>query len=129
MIEGVKRVFLDSPLIYFVEREGRYWSAVSLVFDRIDAGLMMAVTSPVTLAECLVLPYCKNHHDLVQEFVDRVVSSNMLPRPRSARSVPVRAWKRLTAPLQAFVLFLSAPFNLSADYTFSLRYSIPSATI
>jgi predicted nucleic acid-binding protein len=79
MIEMAKRVFLDTaPLIYFVQGDARYWGAVSSVFGRIDAGLMVAVTSPVTLAECLVLPYRKNHHDLVQEFVDRVVSSNML---------------------------------------------------
>ena len=77
MIERVRRVFLDSaPLIYFVEKEAKYWDAVSLIFDRIDAGLMMAITSAVTLAECLVLPYRKKNLRLAQELFDCIVNGN-----------------------------------------------------
>ncbi len=56
-LEGVRRVFLDTaPVIYYVERNPAYISRVDLVFERLDKGLLQAATSPVTLAECLVIP-------------------------------------------------------------------------
>jgi hypothetical protein len=53
--EGVTRLFLDSaPVIYYVERNSRYFAIVDVIFELIFDGSLMAVTSPVTLAECLV---------------------------------------------------------------------------
>src|SRR4051794_24994804 len=57
-IRGVTRLFLDSaPVIYYAERHPQFFSLVRPFFQSIDAGNIAAVTSPVTLAECLVLPY------------------------------------------------------------------------
>ena len=65
-----------APVIYFFERDPRYWDIVSPIFQRVDDGLLMAVTSPVTLAECLVLPYRRGDLFLMREFVDGVVHGN-----------------------------------------------------
>ncbi|MFH1085193.1 MAG: type II toxin-antitoxin system VapC family toxin [Chloroflexota bacterium] len=74
MTEDIQKVFLDTaPLIYFVERDLRYWDTVSAIFQRIDGGRWTAVTSPVTLAECLVLPYRQNRLALLEQFIERVV--------------------------------------------------------
>ena len=74
-LREAKRVFLDTaPLIYLVERNETYWNAVLEVFTRIDSGKLQVVTSPVSLAECLVLPYRKGRSDLVQIFTDLIVN-------------------------------------------------------
>ena len=64
-LDAVRRIFLDTaPLVYFIEKNERYLAAVRLVFERIDQGLLSAVTSPITLAECLVLPYRKDRAEV-----------------------------------------------------------------
>ncbi|MFM7368982.1 MAG: VapC toxin family PIN domain ribonuclease, partial [Sphaerospermopsis kisseleviana] len=56
-IQG-KKLFLDTvPVIYYVENHPQYQSSVNYVFHGIDSGLLSAVTSPITLSECLVYPY------------------------------------------------------------------------
>ena len=56
-LRGVSRIFLDTaPVIYFVERAPLHFDRVGPVFDLIDVGSVAAVTSPITLAECLVVP-------------------------------------------------------------------------
>ncbi len=56
-LSGIRRLFLDSaPVIYFIEKHPVYYSVLEPIFDRFEAGELVAVTSPVTLAECLVLP-------------------------------------------------------------------------
>ena len=74
-LHGVTRIFLDTaPVIYFVEKNERYSSLVQTVFDRVDDGALRAVTSPVTLAECLVHPYRRELAQLQQDFFDLVVN-------------------------------------------------------
>ncbi|MBM3190757.1 MAG: type II toxin-antitoxin system VapC family toxin, partial [Chloroflexi bacterium] len=89
-LEGIERLFLDTaPLIYYVEGNERYLDVVLAVFERIDRGFIRAYTSPVTLAECLVLPYRKHRAELAQRFYDRIVNgrnTTYVPLdPRSAR--------------------------------------------
>lgn len=58
------RLLLDSaPIIYYFEKHGRYFPIVKAIFERLDKGSLSAVTTPVTLAECLVVPY---RHKLVE---------------------------------------------------------------
>ena len=58
---SVTRLFIDSaPIIYFVEGNAKYLARIAPVFARLDAGTLAAVTSPITLAECLIFPY-RNH--------------------------------------------------------------------
>ncbi len=73
-LQTVTRLFLDSaPAIYAVENHPRYVNLVRVALKRIDAGMLLAVTSPVTLAECLIAPYRLNRPDVSQTFVDLVV--------------------------------------------------------
>ncbi|MEO8286954.1 MAG: PIN domain-containing protein [Chloroflexota bacterium] len=74
---GVSNIFLDtSPVIYFVEGDPRYLDVVKNIFAHIDSGALMAVTSPVTLAECMVLPYRTTRTSLQQDFTRQIVSGN-----------------------------------------------------
>lgn len=58
VLGGIRRLFLDtSPVIYYVEEHPRYIDVVAAVFDAIDDGSLVGVTSPITLAESLVVPY------------------------------------------------------------------------
>lgn len=73
-VRGVARLFLDSaPVIYAVETHPRYVDRVRVVLKRMDAGALLAVTSPVTLAECLIAPYRLGRSDVSQAFIDLVV--------------------------------------------------------
>lgn len=76
-LRNVTRLFLDtSPLVYYVEEDARYLARVDPVFEQIDAGALDAVTSPVTLAECLVVPIRKGQSNLEQTFADLIVNGN-----------------------------------------------------
>ena len=57
-LRSVTRLFVDTaPLIYFVEGNALYLTRVAPIFALLDAGSLAAVTSPITLAECLIIPY------------------------------------------------------------------------
>ena len=76
-LQNLTYLFLDTaPLIYYVENNPTYTRRVQTVFDRIDAGILTAVTSPITLAECLVMPYRSGSAKLQQDFFDLVVYGN-----------------------------------------------------
>ena len=78
-LQTVTRLFLDTaPIVHYVEVDQRYLSRVDPVFDRLDAGALAAVTSPVTLAECLVVPYRQDRDILKQAFVDLLLHGNNL---------------------------------------------------
>jgi predicted nucleic acid-binding protein len=52
-----QRIFFDTaPVIYFVERHPQYFPVVEPIFQQLDAGAFVAVTSPITLSECLMHP-------------------------------------------------------------------------
>ena len=64
------RIFLDTaPVIYFVEANPAYLSVVEDVFRRLDSGSLTAISSPVTLAECLVHPLRRGNSVLADSFV------------------------------------------------------------
>ena len=68
-LAGVARLFLDTaPLIYYVEAHRRYQKLVGTIMERVDGGAITAVTSPITLAECLVLPYRRGLAELADAF-------------------------------------------------------------
>lgn len=73
-LQSVDRIFLDTaPLIYYVERNPTFAPIVDPIFDRIDAGNLAVVTSPVTLLECLVVPCRDGQVDVQQLFMDLIV--------------------------------------------------------
>jgi len=74
LLQSISRLFLDTaPVIYYVERHPNYFVCLEPLFQRIDAGSVIAVTSPVTLAECLVMPFRLNLLPLQQNFSDLIV--------------------------------------------------------
>ena len=76
-LQAIGRLFLDTaPIIYFVEKDQRYAALLRSIFDRIDEGSLVAVTSPVTLAECLVLPFRAGLPGLAEDFAELIVSGN-----------------------------------------------------
>ena len=73
-LHGVRLVFLDTaPVIYYVEGNPQYTNFVRDVFLRIESGETYAVTSPVTLAECIVHPIKHNRPDLVQRYTNVIL--------------------------------------------------------
>ncbi|NEP42511.1 MAG: type II toxin-antitoxin system VapC family toxin, partial [Okeania sp. SIO2H7] len=78
-LEGVTSLFLDSaPVIYYVEQNPQYLAKVRIAFDRIQNGLIMAVASPVTIAECLVVPYRLGQTELQQEYIDLILNNDSI---------------------------------------------------
>ena len=70
-LKGVSSLFLDTtPAIYFVEKHPLYHPAVAEVFRWVDSDKITAVTSPVTLAECMVHPYRLGLKNLQKDFTD-----------------------------------------------------------
>jgi len=68
-IPGGSLVFLDSaPVIYYVERKQPYFEQVSPFFERLDDGKLTAVSSPITLAECIFYPYKQDNLKLAAQF-------------------------------------------------------------
>lgn len=68
-------IFLDTaPVIYFVEQNPEFFPKVQEIFERLDTGNLTAVVSPITLAECLVLPYKQKKTEIAQIFTELLAS-------------------------------------------------------
>jgi predicted nucleic acid-binding protein len=75
-LKNVNRIFLDTaPVIYYVEKNRNYLQKVRVVFERLDDGSLTGVASPVTLSECLVLPFRLEKPDVAQAFI-QMLSNN-----------------------------------------------------
>jgi predicted nucleic acid-binding protein len=75
-LEKIGVLFLDTaPVIYFVEQNPEFASKVQEVFERLDDGKLTAVVSPITLAECLVLPYKQKNSDIAKIFTELLANS------------------------------------------------------
>ncbi|MCX7969161.1 MAG: PIN domain-containing protein [Armatimonadetes bacterium] len=73
-LRNVTRLFVDSaPVIYYAERHPRYFPALRLIFERLDREPFIAVTSPITLAECLVGSVKRGLDELTQAFWDIIL--------------------------------------------------------
>lgn len=74
-LQGITLLFLDTaPIIYLVEQNPQYAERVREIFQHIDDGRIAAVTSPVTLAECLVHPLRLGLAEVRQTIIDVVVN-------------------------------------------------------
>ncbi|MEQ9238638.1 type II toxin-antitoxin system VapC family toxin [Coleofasciculus sp. E2-BRE-01] len=66
-LEGVKRIFIDTaPVIYFVEENPDFVDVVQVVIDKLIAGEIEAVISPVTLAECMSSTTSKERYKIAR---------------------------------------------------------------
>jgi predicted nucleic acid-binding protein len=72
----VRRLFVDTPpVIYHIENHPRYCSLTRVIFRAVRDGAIEAVTSPVTLAECLVHPFRAGNEELVARFRQAITAS------------------------------------------------------
>jgi predicted nucleic acid-binding protein len=72
-LQGVQRLFLDTaPVIYYVETNARHLPSLDIIFDAVDARQLQVVTSPITLAECLVLPYRQKNPPVARLFAQLI---------------------------------------------------------
>src|SRR5690242_10994210 len=77
--ENAKLIFFDaSPVIYVVEGDANYLSRVDPFFDRLNRGELIGVITPVTVAECLVLPARQGDAVLFETFVKLLEPSRAL---------------------------------------------------
>lgn len=73
-IAGVKLIFLDTaPVIYFIERHPTFFPLVRSIFESLSDRDFRAISSPITLAECSIVPYRQGLLELQQVFADALV--------------------------------------------------------
>ncbi len=73
------KVYIDTNIfIYALEYSELYTDKVSAVFSRIHETKSIAVTSQLTLAECLVKPYQVNDISSVEKYEQTISSSTFL---------------------------------------------------
>jgi predicted nucleic acid-binding protein len=110
-LAGVRLLFLDTaPVIYLIERNPRYVAVARAVFRFVVRADIIAVTSPVTLAETLVAPVRAGMPELQRQYRRRIVGGENtwfapIDEPVAWRCADVRAryGLRLGDALQAAV--------------------------
>lgn len=76
-LAGVDRLGMDTnPVIYFVQQSPLFFPVTEPIFQRVSEGSITAVTSALTLMECLVLPYSIGNTQLEQTFTDLLLHTN-----------------------------------------------------
>lgn len=74
-LQDVSLLFLDTaPVIYYVERPAPFFALSRVVFRHINSGLLPAITSPITLAECLLYPHKQGNRKIRRQFLQLIVS-------------------------------------------------------
>lgn len=102
-LKGVNRLFLDTPpVIYYVQSHPLYLPLMDFVFAQVSSGLIEAVTSPITLAECLVLPLRMGNVGLAEHF-RRIITAGFNTRyigidGVAYQAAEIRARYNLTLP-------------------------------
>ncbi len=109
-LASVKQLFLDTaPVIYHVEGNSAYQPLTDQLFQNIQVGAPTAVTSPITLSECLVHPYRHGDMLLAQKF------RNVITAGVNTRYVSVDAVAEQAAELRArYNLKLADAFQIAA---------------
>ncbi|MGL5942118.1 MAG: type II toxin-antitoxin system VapC family toxin [Waterburya sp.] len=81
VFQSVSQVFLDTaPVIYYIEASEGFAEIVWEIFKLLAEGQFQAITSPVTLAECLIVPIRKGQTELQQAFIDLLTNSELVIR-------------------------------------------------
>jgi predicted nucleic acid-binding protein len=109
-LANVRELFLDTaPVIYHVEGNPAYQPLTDPVFQTIQAGTLTAVTSSITLSECLVHPYRHGDVALAQRF------RNVITAGVNTRYVGVDAVAERAAEVRArYNLKLADAFQIAA---------------
>lgn len=101
---GPGPIALDTAVfIYFIEEDPTYLPLVDKIFRAIDSGSLAAVTSTLTLLECLVVPIRAGNAQL-RDLYESLLSQSKglylvdLDRPLLRRAAEVRALAGLKTP-------------------------------
>lgn len=71
-LETISKVFIDTaPIIYYIEGSTGFFNVVDAFFQGLLLRSIKAIVSPVTLAECLVMPVRLNNTEVQQSFINR----------------------------------------------------------
>jgi hypothetical protein len=75
--QGINKVFLDTaPVVYYIEGTSEFAKVAQKVFKLLSEGSFQAVVSPVTLAECLVMPIRLGQTQTQQDFIDLLTNTD-----------------------------------------------------
>jgi len=97
-------VALDTQIfIYFIEEDGRYLPLIKSLFEAIDGGDLLAVTSGLSLMEVLVVPYRSGNAALADRYESLLTRSRGLrfievDRPLLKAAAQLRATFKLKSP-------------------------------
>ena len=102
-LSGVLRLYFDSaPLIYYLERHPNYAAKMVGIFQRVDRGELIGVTSAVTLAEVLVDPLRRADVKLAQDYRELLYNTDFETIPvdgiMGERAAQLRATHNLKTP-------------------------------
>ena len=120
---GPGPIALDTAcFIYLIEEDPRYLPALQPVFDALDAGRLLAVTSAVTLLEVLVIPLRGGDADLAdryEAFLTRSRGLTMvdLSRPLLRAAAELRAARSGLRTPDALQLAAALAFRCAAFIT------------
>lgn len=126
-------LFDSAPIIYFVEQHPTYSPLMRTVVALLTRNQIQAVTTPVTLTECLVYPFRSNNAKLQQAFQDIILSgknTSFLPTNDAIakRAAMIRATYNLTvtdATQVATAIEANCGAVLTNDKTFARVTEIP----
>ena len=91
-IGKVKRLFLDTaPVIYYIEGDAKYLPHADIVFNALDNLAFSAVTSPITLAECLILPLRNADENVRKAFLELILNSQNIHFHSSDETIALKA--------------------------------------
>jgi predicted nucleic acid-binding protein len=91
-IDKAKRLFLDTaPVIYYIEGDTRYLAHTDIVFNALDNLELSAVTSPITLSECLVVPLRNTDENVRKAFIELILNSYNIHFHPSDESIAIKA--------------------------------------
>jgi len=91
-LRGLSRLFLDSaPVIYYIDGNSEYLSVMDSIFESLNSEQIRAVTSPVTLAECLVLPIRQNDLEKQRVFVEILTALELADFVKTDAAIAQRA--------------------------------------
>lgn len=73
---GIGPICLDTCVfIYFIEENPKFLDIVLPIFEAIDQGRLIAVTSGITLIETLVIPFRKSNDELANQY-ERILTES-----------------------------------------------------
>lgn len=91
-LQGLTRLFLDSsPVIYYIDANPEYLKVMDCIFEELNLERVRAVTSPVTLAECLILPIRQKDSEKQQIFVEILTSPALADFVKTDTAIAQRA--------------------------------------